>query len=88
MQVTLAPTQKQVDTMISARLERLCHAEWRAHIGGKRRKTPLTYSSDVTELLNLRQRLYSGESPEGIAATVTSGGIQNSFLKAKTRHPL
>lgn len=52
---------------------------------GKIRKKHKQYSlpQEVTDLLELRQKLYTGENPEDIAATITSGGIQHEFLQTK-----
>jgi len=87
MQVILNDLQKQVDAQIAARLDRICQAEWKAHVtdkSGKRKKNPgpLTYSYIVQDLLQLRQCLYNGTSPQNVSACMMQGEIENAFMKA------
>jgi hypothetical protein len=87
MEITLTPIQEQVDSMIEARITRLSHAAWRAanilSDGRVRRKhKPFTHPQEVHDLLALRQDLYKGADPEAIAAQVTTGEIQEKFLKS------
>lgn len=85
--VELNELQKQVDRQISARLKRICFAEWLAHVtdkSGKRKKKPgeMSYSYVVTDLLQLRQCLYNGMHPEDVSAAMQAGEIREAFLKA------
>lgn len=70
METTLSDLASQIDGHIEARLFRKCRAEYLAAKGNRKTCPPFRYSMDVTGLLDLRQRLYSGEDPEAIAATV------------------
>lgn len=86
MEVTLNSLQKQVDQMIETRIFRLSQNAYNQANrlpSGKIRKKHKQYSlpQEVTDLLELRQKLYAGENPESIAATITNGEIQHQFLK-------
>ena len=86
MQINLSPLQKQVDALIDVRIARLAQAAFKqANIlpNGKVRKKykQVTLPAEVSQLLELRQKLYTGEDAEAIAATVTSGQYQESFTK-------
>ena len=86
-QVELNNLQKQVDAQIEARLQRICLAEWKSHAfdkNGKRRKNPgqMSYSYVVTDLLQLRQCLYSGTAPQDVSAAMMQGEIEYTFLKS------
>lgn len=84
----LSNLQKQVDNQITLRLESICGAEWRkVNIlpNGQKRKRikPVTYSSEVTRLLELRQELYNGVDPEKIWAEINFGEINDKYWKSR-----
>lgn len=87
MEIILTPLQIQVDEQINVRIARLSMAAYRAANilpnGRVRRKyKPYTHPTEVSDLLALKQELYAGRAPEEIAATITGGQFQESFLKA------
>ena len=87
MEVTLTGLRKQVDVMIDARITRISFSAYKkANFlpSGKKRKkyVPYTLPQEVNELLELKQALYSGGNPENIASILTSGSIQDKFLKS------
>jgi len=86
MEVTLNKMQERVDHMIEVRIARLSLAAYKSANrlpNGRIRKKHKQYTlpGEVTELLELRQKLYQGTDPEMVAATVTSGNIQYAFIK-------
>lgn len=86
--VILSDLAAQVDRQIEMRISAICQAEWRKiNIlpNGRMRKVAkqVTYPGTVSELLSLRQSLYSGEDPEAIAATLATGQINHDFETAK-----
>lgn len=88
MEVTLNETQSQVDAAIEIRIKRLAEAAYiKANRlpNGRYRKKHVQYTlpQEVTDLLELRQRLYKGEDPEAIMATITGGAIQHAFMETK-----
>lgn len=87
MEVTLNNLQKQVDSAIDARIIRLSmsaykEANFLPNGTRRRRYVPYTHPVEVSELLALKQKLYSGEDPEAIMATITGGGIEEAYFKA------
>lgn len=86
-EVQLTDLQRQVDRQIQVRLDRICFAEWSAHVtgkNGKRKKNPgpMSYSYNVLDLLQLRQCLYEGTHPQDVSAAMMQGEIENAFLKS------
>lgn len=88
MEVTLNDQQRHVGNAIDARISALSRQAYeRANRlpNGRIRKKHAQYSlpQEVTDLLTLRQRLYAGENPEAIMATITNGEIQHAFMESK-----
>lgn len=75
--------QDQVCNQIQARINRICQTTYLAARRKRKKVYPLGYPVEVDQLLALQQELLGDPSKaESIAATITSGSIQDRFLKS------